>query len=256
MKRVRAAGVVGALSAVLASGCTEGLRGVASAPSPATISCDARAKIDRLAAASTRRKQNVRLELSAPFMPSAIQARGAVAMDPAAGDLRMILLGPGGATAIDLWMHGDAYRFVVPALDRTLRGNGATPPSERRGLPVDFLGWWMLHPLRGELLFAEETALGVAFVLRDVQPGAVAYVDARIGADGALDATRTTWSGDVRIDEERVHATSLGCGRVEYTQASTSLRVVAECESESGDVPARAFVDPEASAAAPGGPPK
>ena len=49
-----------------------------------------------------------------------LQARGAVAMDPAAGDLRMILLGPGGATAIDLWMHGDAYRFVVPALDRTL----------------------------------------------------------------------------------------------------------------------------------------
>ena len=56
-----------------------------------------------------------------------IKARGGVAMDPARGDLRLILVGAGGGTAVDLWMHGATYRFVVPALGKTLRGDAATP---------------------------------------------------------------------------------------------------------------------------------
>lgn len=239
-------------------GCTAGLSSASTPTSdaPAVISCEARHKLDELTSAgsrlSQRRKQNVRLELSAPFMPAAIEARGAVAMDPEAGDLRMILLGPGGATAIDLWMHGPRYRFDVPAIEKTLRGDAGTKVEQKKGLPVDFLGWWMLHPLRGEVLVADLDDRGLSFVLRDRVGEAVAYVDAELAPAGTFHATRTTWAGDEKIDEETLSASSLGCGRVEYTQASTSLHVVAECEGESPDVPAKAFVDPDAARA--GGP--
>ena len=42
----------------------------------------------------------------------------------AEGALRMILLGPGGTTALDLWSRGDRFRFAIPALD-LLRQKGA-----------------------------------------------------------------------------------------------------------------------------------
>lgn len=243
---------------VLASGCTAGLSGGgATQPAAQEITCEAKARLDALQALATRRKQTVQLELSAPFMPTSIKARGGVAMDPAQGDLRLILVGAGGGTAVDLWMHGAAYRFVVPALGRTLRGDGSTPASEKKGLPVDFLAWWMLHPLRGEVLVASVDEQGLSFVLRDVLPasggGLVAYVDARVTPNGWFEGTRTTWANDAsgsgaKVDEETISASSLGCGRVEYTQRSTSLHVVAVCEDESADVPDRAFVDPESPA--------
>lgn len=235
-----------AMLAIFATGCTAGLSRAPAAEPPAEITCAMRARVDAIGGPSTRHKQTVRLELSAPFMPSAIRARGAVAMDPAKGDLRMILLGPGGGTAVDLWMHEDAYRFVVPAMNRTMRGDGTTPVAQKKGLPIDFLGWWMLHPLRGELVFVEERDGALSFVLRDEQRATIAYVDGTLGADGAFTATRTTWAGDQKIDEETLKASGLGCGRVEYTQASTELHVVAECEAESSDVPDRAFADPDA----------
>lgn len=234
----------------LLAGCTSGLSG-ARAPVPvnAEISCEAQSQLDALEALATRRKQTVQLELSAPFMPSAIKARGGVAMDPTAGALRLILVGPGGGTAVDLWMLGPRYRFVVPALGKTLRGDAATPAAEKKGLPVDFLGWWMLHPLRGEVLVASVDEKGLSFVLRDVLPesagAVVAYVDGRVTPNGWFEGTRTTWANDAKIDEETISASSFGCGRVEYTQTSTSLRVVAICEDESAEVPDRAFVDPE-----------
>lgn len=249
-------GLVAATLLTASTACTAGLSGGgAIPPSPTEITCEARARFDALQALATRRKQTVQLELSAPFMPSSIKARGGVAMDPAKGDLRLILVGAGGGTAVDLWMHGPTYRFVVPALGKTLRGDAATPASEKKGLPVDFLGWWMLHPLRGEVLVASVDEEGLSFVIRDALPasagGLVAYVDARITPNGWFEGTRTTWSttgpgSGEKLDEETIAASSLGCGRVEYTQKSTSLRVVAVCEDESADVPDRAFVDPEA----------
>ncbi len=210
-----------------------------------TTFCDAKAALEaREAALVHPRKQNVSLELSAPYIPTPVQARGAAAMGPP-GDLRMILLGPGGATAMDLWLHDDRYRFSVPAIGRTLRGDRATPPEKRRGLPVDFLRWWMLDPLRGELLFASQDAGGTEFVLRDRD----AYVVAKVAPDGQVTATRTTWSGaGDKLDEETIHATGFGCATVDYHQASTDLTVHAKCESESKGVPEKAFVDPDAGA--------
>lgn len=204
-------------------------------------------------------KQTVKLTLAAPVMPQALSARGAVAADPPS-NLRMILLGPGGATALDLWVHDTSYRFSVPALGRVIRGDESTPVEKRRGLPVDFLRWWMLDPFGGELLYATESPRGLEFVLRDRRrDGAEAFVDGVVRRDGSVDAERTTWSprGE-KVDEETVHATTLGCGAVSYTQASTRLTVEAVCESSSGDVNPRAFADPDAppsSGASSAGPP-
>jgi hypothetical protein len=204
--------------------------------------CEAKAALADLERAAKRtHKQNVSLELSAPYMPSKVDARGAAAMAPP-GDLRMILLGPGGATALDLWLHDGRFRFAVPALERTIRGDASTPPEKKRGLPVDFLRWWMLDPFAGELLWAARDDGGLHFVLRD----GAAYVDGTIAKDGKVDAVRTTWDASgQKLDTETLSATSVGCGRVEYHQESTQLLVVAKCESESEDVPAKAFADPD-----------
>jgi hypothetical protein len=204
--------------------------------------CEARDELhaleDRLA---KPRNQRVSLALSAPYIPTKVNARGAVAMAPP-GDLRMILTGPGGVTAMDLWMHGGHFRFAIPAMERTIRGDASTPPEKKRGLPVDFLRWWLLDPLAGDLLWAARDDEGLHFVLRDRG----AYVDATIAKDGHVKAKRTTWgSDDQPIDEETIDATSIGCGTVEYTQKSTELVVVATCENETNDVPATAFVDPD-----------
>ena len=217
---------------------------VAPVPFDPSTFCDAQAQLTAAEETFAKpRKQNVALELSAPYMPTKVEARGAAAMGPP-GDLRMILLGPGGATALDLWLHDGRFRFEIPALGRILRGDRATPPEKKKGLPVDFLRWWMLDPMRGELLSASHDASGTHFVLRD----GAAYVSATIAPDGQVTAVRTTWaeSGE-KLDEETVAATRLGCGHVEYHQASTELAVKATCESESSDVPARAFSDPDAS---------
>jgi hypothetical protein len=214
------------------------------APFDASTFCDARAELEAAEHAfANPRKQNVALELSAPYMPTRVEARGAAAMGPP-GDLRMILLGPGGATALDLWLHEGRFRFEVPALGRVLRGDRSTPPEKKRGLPVDFLRWWMLDPLRGELLSASRDAAGIHFELRD----GAAYVNATLAPNGEITAVRTTWaeSGE-KLDEETLSASRMGCGHVEYHQDSTDLTVKATCESESSDVPLRAFVDPDAS---------
>jgi hypothetical protein len=191
-------------------------------------------------------KQTVKLTLSAPIMPQPLSARGAVAFSPP-HDLRMILLGPGGGTALDLWMRDGTFRFEVPALGRVSRGDERTPATKKRGLPVDFLRWWLLDPFGGEIVYARDGERGLELVLRDRErDGRVAIVDGTLRPDGRFDATRTTWSPEGnRLDTEKLSASRLGCGDVEYEQASTGLTVEARCEAASVQVNARAFVDPD-----------
>jgi hypothetical protein len=155
----------------------------------------------------------------------------------------MILLGPGGTTALDLWMDGARYRFAVPAIGLQRRGDLGAPRAERRGLPVDFLGWWLLRPASGELLWYGRAPGGERFVLRD--GGAV--VDLVVGARGQMTARRTTWAGATRLDDETVEAEAPGCAEVRYHQGSTGLTVTVRCEGEAaGEPPARALADPDA----------
>ncbi|WP_433927990.1 hypothetical protein AB3662_32725 [Sorangium cellulosum] len=213
------------------------------------------------------RTLRVRLALREPRTGQALEARGAIAIAPPAaavdgrargagsaavepdGALRMILLGPGGTTALDLWTRGDRFRFALPALDLLKRGDASTPRASLRGLPVDFLRWWMLHPAAGTLLWYERAASADAFVLRDGD----AVIELRIDDRGSIGARRTTWSaaGDARrrqLDEEVVIAERMGCGNVRYAQASTGLLVTVVCEAEERDraPDPRAFVDPDA----------
>ena len=62
----------------------------------------------------------------------------------------MILVGPGGTTALDVWVTKDRFRFAVPAIK--LEKRGGVDPAEAKGLPIGMLRWWFLSPLAGRLL--------------------------------------------------------------------------------------------------------
>jgi hypothetical protein len=163
----------------------------------------------------------------------------------------MVLVGPGGTTALDLWLRDDAFRFAVPALDLLRRGDVTTPRSAMRGLPVDFLRWWLLRPFDGRLVDYRRRADGDHYVLRD----GAAVVELIVRADGSLWARRSTFAAEAseagerprRVDEETIAADRLGCGTVRYHQASTRLSVTVTCEGverERAPNP-RAFADPD-----------
>ncbi len=181
---------------------------------------------------------NLSLTLRQPQLGVSMRARGAVAVVPSKA-LRMILLGPGGTTALDLWLCGDAFRFAVPALDLLRRGDQSSPRKQRRGLPVDFLRWWFLRPLRGRLLHVLPWSDGKRWMLRDDAH----WVRLLSSASGALEIRRRA------SDElETLRVDGPGCGRVLYQQRSTGLHIEVECESlRSGEQapPAKAFADPD-----------
>jgi hypothetical protein len=150
-----------------------------------------------------------------------------------------------------LWLHGEQFRLAVPAIDLLRRGDASTPRHEKRGMPVDFLRWWLLRPTSGTLLWHVFRDTGSWFVLRDGQ----AIVDLHVARSGRITARRTTWedspdkpSGRRKIDEELIEADRLGCGVVNYQQASTNVRVTVKCEAEETERPPnpRAFIDPDA----------
>jgi hypothetical protein len=211
----------------------------------------ARRRLAVLRGASARpRTERIALRLREPVTGRVLEARGAVAIAPPRA-LRMILLGPGGSTALDLWIDGDRYRFAVPALDLVKRGDAATPREARRGLPVDFLRFWLLRPAEGELLFAAREGSADRLVLRDGD----AIVDLVAHDGGRVTARRGSWSSPRageparRIDEETVDASLIVCGSVRYHQASTGLNVQVTCEGTSEGAPSpRAFADPDAEA--------
>ncbi len=207
------------------------------------------------------------LSLHEPFGGRVLEARGAVAIaparadgsSPAGGALRMILIGPGGTTALDLWARADRFRFAVPAIDLLRRGDASTPPSELRGLPVGFLRWWLLRPAAGSLLWYEREAATSRFVLRD----GAAIVDLRLGDGGQVDAVRTTWARfegeDVVVAEERVEASGVGCATARYVtriplggdgRTGLPLEIAIRCEGvdRSRAPNPRAFEDPDAPA--------
>lgn len=196
------------------------------------------------------RTMRIALALREPITGKTLESRGALAISPPES-LRMIMVGPGGTTSLDLWLHDDEFRFSVPAIDLLKRGDTHTPRSQMRGLPVDFLRWWLLRPTSGTLLWHVFRDAGTWFVLRDGQ----AIVDLYVAKSGKVSARRITWEvvsdkpNDKRkLDEETIEADKFGCGTVHYRQASTNLRVTVTCESEDAEHPPnpKAFVDPDA----------
>lgn len=147
-----------------------------------------------------------------------VRGRGAVSRRPP-DDLRMILLGPGGMTAFDLLVRGEAWQLEMPGQDRTLRHDDEDLSD--RGLPVSFLRWWLLRPLSGRLLSVADTDAGRVFVLRD--EGATIRVR-RQGAGLVMD--RRSSSG-----LERMSVSRPGCARAVYEHVDDGVRADVRCES-------------------------
>ena len=207
----------------------------------------------------------IRVSLREPRTGKVIEGRGAVAVDPRRA-MRLVLLGPGGRTALDVWVTRDAWRFSVPALELTRRGDAEKPTYD---VPIGFFRWWFLEPLDGRLLsIAPDRGSGRLFVLRD-GPATVTLQDLpRDGRDSDR-PTRTAGPASFRhfvavrreaaeapasreMDVDRLEwvarAVRPGPGdRAFYTQRSTGLQIEIQVEALSDQSPdPAAFVDPDA----------
>jgi len=97
--------------------------------------------------------EHVRVTIHEPRSKKIFEARGAVAVQPGRA-MRMVLIGPAGATALDAWTTRDRWRLDVPALGPPRRGD-ASPAS----LPIGFFRWWFLEPFEGRLLTVQNDVL-------------------------------------------------------------------------------------------------
>jgi hypothetical protein len=183
-------------------------------------------------------------------------ARGALAVDPHRA-LRLVLLGPGGATALDLWVTPTRYRLVVPSLDLVKRGGASSAGSA--GLPVAFFRWWFLAPLDGKLLDAHlasdgaelfvrnddgatvwlhdgaQRAAGSALLPRPSKPGLLAIRRAPGDADRSLE-----WSGSTLFP----HPGDVVHYREEHPSFGIDVRVRIDALGQGAPDPA-AFDDPD-----------
>jgi hypothetical protein len=171
-----------------------------------------------------------------------MDGRGGIAVDPH-NAMRMILVGPGGATAIDAWVTKDRWRFEIPALDKVKRGTGDAPP----GLPIGFFRFWFLAPLRGDLLNVQAIQGGGARLV--VKDGA-AVVDLRdVHEPPLLHLTAMRHERDeTELLEWRGRSLSPTAGdRASYAQPEAGLRIDVVVEAVGADPPdPEAFVDPDA----------
>ena len=159
-----------------------------------------------------------------------LEARGAVAVGQTDG-LRMILLGPGGTTALDLWMCDDEFKYLVPALEMERRGHVGDVDDGQRGFPVAFLRWWFLDRLDGRLLSFADDEDGRRYVLRD---------------DGRVLSVRGGDELSVARGRESLIARGGDCGQARYHHAGLGLTIEVTCERvDEGAPPARAFADPD-----------
>jgi hypothetical protein len=252
----RAAGL--ALAAIVSVGCGHRAQ-VAPRLSTQADWTRARADLDamRKALPSEPYVEVIRVLLREPTTGKVLEGRGAVAVDPKRA-MRLVLVGPGGSTALDVWLTRDAWRFSIPALEMTRRGDtreslraSKDDDSAEKGLPIGFFRWWFLEPLDGRLLAAvEDGTVGRRLVLREdgatvtlwevppsrPSPSRRHYVAIRREAE---DVDRLEWLA--RSMQPRPG------DRAYYMQRSTGLRVeiVVEALSESPPDP-EAFIDPDA----------
>jgi hypothetical protein len=188
--------------------------------------------------------EQVIVAMREPRTGKVFQARGAVAVDPRHA-LRMILLGPGGMTAMDAWVTGDRFRFVVPAISLERRG---ADDASAHGLPVGFFRWWMLHPLDGRLLGGWTHDESVLYLLRDGGE-TVLLREARVPHSGRKRVTAARREGDhvERLDWLGRSLTTPHAGdKARYVDGDSGLEVEVLVEGL-GDHPPdpAAFADPD-----------
>jgi hypothetical protein len=218
----------------------------------------ARARLDALRASEPDHPYGmvVRVTLREPRSGRVFDARGAIAVDPHRA-LRMILIGPGGATALDAWVTGDAYRFEVPPLGMVRRGGREADA----GLPVDFFREWFLAPLAGRLLasFAgssedapgEDVCAGDWFILRR-GVGTLTFCDRAAPGELEIVGSRLTPKSAERLAFKGKSLTPHAGDHAEYEDARSGVRAKVEVESLDDSLPDPvAFLDPDKEGASP-----
>ena len=169
-------------------------------------------------------------------------ARGALAVDPRRA-LRLVLLGPGGTTALDLWVTPTRFRLVVPSLELVKRGGTSTAGAA--GLPVAFFRWWFLAPLDARLLDAHLGAPGGAELFVREADGATVWLQEKRGmvamrrAPGEPDRS-IEWSGSTLFP----HPGDVAHYREEHPTFGIDARVRIDALGAAAPDPA-AFDDPD-----------
>jgi len=184
----------------------------------------------------------LRVAMREPWTGRAIESRGALAVQPHLA-ARLVLLGPGGGTALDMWLTREKWSFNVPAAD--FKRKGGTDPSAAHGLPVGFFRWWFLGPFEGRLLTASTASGSRTFVLRagegtitvkESQERGKERVVARRREEGELEGIEWIGRG----------LTPHAGDRAKYVQDATGLEVEILVEAVSQDEPdPAAFLDPD-----------
>jgi hypothetical protein len=157
----------------------------------------------------------------------------------------MVLLGPAGRTALDVWATPDRYRLAVPDLDLVERGGASAPPH----LPIELFREWFMAPLGGRLLAAATQGRERIFILK----GQGRSLELRIGpADEGGRRHYALRKYDERGGElAEWRARSLWPSEgdvVRFHRPSLGLELAVEIESVSSEPPdPAAFEPPEAS---------
>lgn len=238
--------------------------------SPGQVRDSARVPADALAGFTRRPRHDFRQTLSIAVVEGVsgrgFEGRGALVVRPSRA-LRMILLGPGGATAMDVWIGDGRFRVAIPALSRVARGDARTPSAELRGLPVALLWRWVVDPFGGELVLARagrptetgsivDDPSGQAFVAFTKRPEAF---EIRARARGARGTTGEGWwlergalVGYVRADEQTLDDGGRPAdfpAKIEYVSLDPPMTVRVQVEETAilapGAVPDEAFEDPD-----------
>jgi hypothetical protein len=183
--------------------------------------------------------ERVRLAIVDPRSGKEYMARGAVAVSPDRA-ARMMLVGPGGTTALDVWVTKERFRFSVPGMQMEKRGG--TSPEEARGLPIGLLRWWFLSPLAGRLLVGRSNARESAWLLRDGEATVTVRTDGRRFI--AVRREAGTMEGIEWLGRGLVPRAG---ARGRYVEGTYGLRVEVIVEEVMAEEPdPAAFIDPDA----------
>ena len=184
----------------------------------------------------------LRVAMREPWTGRAIQSRGALAVLPHQA-ARLVLLGPGGGTMLDMWLTRDKFSFNVPAAD--FKRKGGADPASAHGLPVGFFRWWFLAPLEGRLLTASQAGASRTFVLRE-GGGTITVAESRAAGRVRFVARRREAAELEGIEWSGRGLTPHAGDRARYVQDATGLEVEVLVEAVSPDEPdAAAFLDPD-----------
>jgi hypothetical protein len=179
--------------------------------------------------------QTFSVELLEPRSRRRFTGRGALGVDPGRA-MRMILVGPMGARALDVWVTRDAWRMQVPAVHLLRRGGSESPP----GLPIGFFRSWFVEPLAGSLL---ALGPGGALVVRDPAGGTLHVSYDEHGASRAIRVRRRHGTQT----ETLLYRVDAAGGRATYRDEGSGLEVDVTLDATQTSTPdPDAFVDPDA----------